>query len=177
MACSIASDMTSESHAASRLSDIQPNGRGEDALAVSRKVLESATTLGIASVSVAGKALPLATPSKAAVPTGPINQSPNGAIEAMIRKIEDEMRLPGETDSDRIERWIENAREEISEATAAEIAHISVAVNSMRRAPDSYFHQEIKLRGMGCRWLLAVVEPDRTDIVTTRSEEINRASR
>ena len=90
----------------------------------------------------------------------------------MIRSITDARWHPGEADNARIERWVQNAREEISAATEAEIECIGQTVATVRRCPDTYASGERRLRAMGCDWLLAIVEPDRSAVVAERHDAI-----
>jgi hypothetical protein len=90
----------------------------------------------------------------------------------MIRSIKDDMRSPGEADADRIARWTENAREEIAHTDAAEIDRITGIVAACLGHPDLYPWAEGRLRGMGCHWLLTIVEPDRSAVVEARKKSV-----
>ena len=94
----------------------------------------------------------------------------------MIRTIKDDLWSEGdsngESDADRIARWVNNAREEIAGTTDLEADQIASVVSNMRDHPDLYQWGERRLTGMGCHWLLMIVEPDRSAVVADRMAQM-----
>ena len=93
-------------------------------------------------------------------------------VGRMIQVVRDELRHPGESDADRIARWIQNAREEIAQTDVAEIDRIAGIVASCRGHPDLWPWAEGRLHGLGCYWLLMIVEPDRSAVVEARRKSL-----
>ena len=90
----------------------------------------------------------------------------------MIRNVEDIYWISGESNEDRIARWTKNARAEIDDASPEEIETIIAVSDKIKKRPDCYAWGEKTLLDMGCRWMLWVVEPDRSLTALRRFEEI-----
>ena len=95
----------------------------------------------------------------------------------MINRIVDEVWRDGESDADRIARWVRNAEREIADAIKKELVTIYLAVDGVNRNALLYPWTEHVLRSLGCRWLLTIVEPDRSEVVDQRMKALNMTVR
>jgi hypothetical protein len=90
----------------------------------------------------------------------------------MIRTVNDVYWITGESNAARIARWTKNAWAEIDDATPEEIETIKAVSDTIRKRPETYAWGEKLLLDMGLRWMLWVVEPDRSHAALQRLGEL-----